>query len=342
MNNFNDSNDSNDSNEVEYEPILDQDKRRFTLFPITYPTLWELYKKQLASFWKAEEIDFSKDREDFESLSENEQHYIKRILGFFAASDGIINFNLGTRFLNELVPMEASVCYTYQMMMESIHSESYSIMLDNLIRNTEERMMLFNSIKTVESIKNISDWAFKWIDSDLPFAFRVVAFCVVEGVFFSGAFASIFWLKRFKSNGRLFLSGLIKSNEFIARDEGQHVQFGVEIYRLLINKLTKQQVYKIIDEGVDISRKFYSDALPVRLLGINEESMMDYIMYVSDRLLVELGYEKKYNKQNPFAFMETIGMQSKTNFFESRPTEYQSAHVLGDKENKNDILEDDF
>lgn len=326
----------------EYEPILDQESRRFTLFPITYTSLWELYKKQLASFWKAEEIDFSKDREDFESLSENEKHYIKRILGFFAASDGIVNFNLGTRFLNELVPMEATVCYTYQMMMESIHSESYSIMLDNLVSNTEERMMLFNSIKTVDSIKNISDWAFKWIDSDLPFAYRVVAFCVVEGVFFSGAFASIFWLKRFKSNGRLFLSGLIKSNEFIARDEGQHVQFGVEIYRLLRNKLTTQQVYNIIEEGVEISRTFYEDALPVRLLGINENSMMDYIMYVSDRLLVELGYDKKYNRQNPFAFMETIGMQSKTNFFESRPTEYQSAHVLGDKENKNDILEDDF
>lgn len=326
----------------EYEPILDQELRRFTLFPITYPTLWELYKKQVASFWKAEEIDFSKDREDFESLNENEKHYIKRILGFFAASDGIVNFNLGTRFLNELVPMEASVCYTYQMMMENIHSESYSIMLDNLVKNTEERIFLFNSIKTVDSIKNIADWAFKWIDSDLPFACRVVAFCVVEGVFFSGAFASIFWLKRFKSNGRLFLSGLMKSNEFIARDEGQHVQFGVEIYKLLRNKLTSQQVYKIIDEGVNISKTFYSDALPVRLLGINENSMMDYIMYVSDRLLVELGYEKKYNKQNPFAFMETIGMQSKTNFFESRPTEYQSAHVLGDKENKNDILEDDF
>jgi ribonucleotide reductase beta subunit family protein with ferritin-like domain len=327
---------------IEYEPILDQEKRRFTLFPITYPTLWELYKKQIASFWKAEEIDFSKDREDFETLNENEQHYIKRILGFFASSDGIVNFNLGTRFLNELVPMEATVCYTYQMMIENIHSESYSIMLDNLVKNTEERMFLFDSIKNVDSIKNIIDWAFKWIDSDLPFSYRVVAFCVVEGVFFSGAFASIFWLKRFKSNGRLFLSGLMKSNEFIARDEGQHVQFGVEIYKLLNNKLTTQQIYKIIDEGVEISRIFYSDALPVRLLGINEDSMMDYIMYVSDRLLVELGYEKKYNKQNPFAFMETIGMQSKTNFFESRPTEYQSAHVLGDKENKNDILEDDF
>jgi ribonucleotide reductase beta subunit family protein with ferritin-like domain len=339
---MNSSIDSLDIEYEEYEPILDQRNRRFTLFPITYPTLWDLYKKQLASFWKAEEVDFSKDREDFDTLSENEQHYIKRILGFFAASDGIVNFNLGTRFLNELVPMEASVCYTYQMMMENIHSESYSIMLDNLVKHSDERMTLFNSIKTVESIKTISDWAFKWIESDLPFSYRVIAFCVVEGVFFSGAFASIFWLKRFKSNGRLFLSGLIKSNEFISRDEGQHVQFGVEIYKLLKNKLSTKQVYRIIEEGVEISRKFYSDALPVRLLGINEESMMDYIMYVSDRLLVELGYEKKYNKQNPFPFMETIGMQSKTNFFESRPTEYQSAHVLGDKENKNEILEDDF
>jgi ribonucleoside-diphosphate reductase subunit M2 len=326
----------------EYEPILDQENRRFTLFPITYPQLWDLYKKQLASFWKAEEIDFSKDREDFEKLNEDEQHYIKRILGFFASSDGIVNFNLATRFLNELVPMEATVCYTYQMMMENVHSESYSIMLDNLVKNTEEKNFLFNSIKTVDSIKMISDWAFKWINSDLPFAYRVIAFCVVEGVLFSGAFASIFWLKRFKSNGRLFLSGFIKSNEFIARDEGQHVQFGVEIYKLLHNKLSTKNVYSIIDEGVNIARSFYSDALPVRLLGMNENSMMDYIMYVSDRLLVDLGYQKKYNVQNPFSFMETIGMQSKTNFFESRPTEYQSAHVLGEKDNKNDILEDDF
>ena len=331
-----------DSEELNYDPILDQDTRRFTLFPIKYTTLWELYKKQLASFWKPEEIDFSKDREDFEFLSQDEQHYIKRILGFFAASDGIVNFNLSTRFLNELVPMEATVCYTYQMMMENLHSESYSIMLDNILTNSQEKELLFDSIKNVDSIKNISDWAMKWINSDLPFSYRVIAFCVVEGVFFSGAFASIFWLKRFKSNGRLFLSGLIKSNEFIARDEGQHVEFGVEIYKLLKNKLSAQQVYNIIDEGVNISRTFYSDALPVRLLGINEDSMMDYIMYVSDRLLVELGYEKKYNKKNPFVFMETIGMQSKTNFFESRPTEYQSAYVLGDKENKNEILEDDF
>lgn len=322
------------------EPILDQNTRRFTLFPIQYPTLWSLYKNQLASFWKAEEIDFSKDREDFMTLSENERHYIKRILGFFAASDGLVNFNLSTRFLNELVPMEATVCYTYQMMMENIHSESYSLMLDNLVKDSAERTFLFNAIKTVPSIKQISDWAMKWIDSDLPFSYRVVAFCVVEGVFFSGAFASIFWIKKFKSAGKLFLSGLVKSNEFIARDEGQHVQFGVEIYKLLTQRLTEKEIYSVIDEGVEISRTFYTDALPVRLIGMNDDAMMDYIMYVSDRLLVELGYKKKYNTKNPFQFMETIGMMGKTNFFESRPTEYTSSHVNADTEDKNEILED--
>lgn len=332
------------SNFYEIEPILSEENRRFTLFPIVYPQLWDLYKKQVASFWKAEEIDFSKDRDDFETLTEEEKHYIKRILGFFAASDGLINFNISKRFLNELVPMEAIVCYTYQMMMENIHSESYSIMLDNLVKDPNEKEFLFNSIKNVESIKKISDWALKWIESDLPFSHRVIAFCVIEGVFFSGAFASIFWLKRFKSAGKLFLSGLIKSNEFISRDEGQHVQFGVEIYKLLKNKMSAHTIYSIIDEGVDICRSFYTDALPVRLIGMNHESMMDYIMYVSDRLLMELGYDKKYNKQNPFTFMETIGMQAKTNFFESRPTEYQSAHIFNqDKDdNKNEIIEDDF
>ena len=276
-------------------------------------------------------------------MSENEQHYIKRILGFFASSDGLVNFNLGKRFLNELVPMEATVCYTYQMMMENVHSESYSIMLDNLVKDKEERDVLFNSIKTVDSIKKISDWAMKWIESPLSFAHRVVAFCVVEGIFFSGAFASIFWIKKYKSNGRLFLQGLIKSNEFIARDEGQHVEFGVEIYKLLNNKLSQKDVYDIIQEGVDISRQFYTDALPVHLLGMNNDNMMTYIQYISDRLLVELGYDKKYKVKNPFQFMETIGMTGKTNFFESRPTEYQSAHVLGskeDKEDRNEILED--
>lgn len=323
------------------EPILDERLRRFTLFPIEYQSLWRLYKTQLASFWKAEEIDFSHDREDFDTLSADEQHFLKRILGFFAASDGLVNFNLATRFLNELVPMEAQVCYTYQMMMENIHSESYSLMLDRLVENRDERMNLFRSIETVDSIRLISQWAMKWIESDRPFAFRVVAFCVVEGVLFSGAFAAIFWLKQFKSQGKLFLSGLIKSNEFIARDEGQHVEFGVAIYHLLKNRLSYNEVCSVIDEGVEICRTFYTDALPVSLLGIRCESMMEYIQYVADRLLVELGYPKMYRTANPFAFMETLGMTTKTNFFESRPTEYQSAHVFNSHETEH-LLDDNF
>lgn len=323
------------------EPLLDESSRRFTLFPIQYPTLWNLYEKQMALFWTAKEIDFSKDLEDFETLTENEQHYLKRVLAFFAASDGIVNFNISSRFLQEITVMEASVCYGFQMAMENVHSEVYSIMLDNLVKNTAEREMLFNSIQTVESVKSISDWAFKWINSDKSFAHRVIAFCVVEGVFFSGAFASIFWMKRYKSSGKLFLQGLVKSNEFIARDEGMHVQFGCELYRLLNNKLSTQEVYRIIEEGVYVAKMFMTDALPVKLLGMNSESMGEYIEYVSDRLLVDLGYPKRYNRANPFSFMETIGMVGKTNFFESRPTEYQSAYVLSNtKENNHEIMED--
>jgi ribonucleotide reductase beta subunit family protein with ferritin-like domain len=303
--------------------------------------LWNLYEKQVALFWTAKEIDFSKDLEDFETLSENEQHYLKRVLAFFAASDGIVNFNISSRFLQEITVMEASVCYGFQMAMENVHSEVYSIMLDNLVKNTSEREMLFNSIQTVDSVKLISDWAFKWINSDKSFAHRVIAFCVVEGVFFSGAFASIFWMKRYKSAGKLFLQGLVKSNEFIARDEGMHVQFGCELYRLLNNKLSTQEVYSIIEEGVYVAKLFMVDALPVKLLGMNSESMCEYIEYVSDRLLVDLGYPKRYQKSNPFSFMETIGMVGKTNFFESRPTEYQSAYVLSNSnENNHEIMED--
>lgn len=326
---------------MENEPILSEDSRRFTLYPIQHFNLWELYKKQLAAFWKSEEIDFSKDIEDFVTLSSDEQHYIKRVLAFFAASDGIVNFNLSSRFLQDIKIMEAIVCYTYQMTIENIHSETYSIMLDNLVTDKPERELLFNSIKTVDSVKLISDWAMKWIESPLSFAHRVVAFCIVEGVFFSGAFASIFWLKRFKSNGRLFLQGLVKSNEFIARDEGMHVQFGCEIYKMLHNRLPQQEVYKIITDGVDVAKIFMKDALPVRLIGMNSDSMCQYIEYVADRLLVDLGYQKHYHVNNPFPFMETIGMVGKTNFFESRPTEYQSAHVMsGQKEDIHELLDD--
>jgi ribonucleotide reductase beta subunit family protein with ferritin-like domain len=325
------------------EPILDESNSRFTMYPIQYQGLWDLYQKQLSSFWKPQEIDFSKDYEDFVELSADEQHYIKRVLAFFAASDGIVNFNLSKRFLQEIKIMEAITCYTYQMMIEGIHSETYSLMLDNLIKDPTEKDFLFQSIKTVESVKKLGDWAMHWIESDLSFAHRVVAFAVVEGIFFSGAFASIFWLKRYKSNGRLFLQGLVKSNEFIARDEGMHVQFACEIYKLLETKLSKEAVFTIIDDGVKVAKIFMKDALPIRLLGMNSDSMEQYIECVADRLLMDLGYKKMYNTPNPFVFMETIGMLGKSNFFESRPTDYQSAFNQDNKRTTNlETFEDDF
>ena len=313
------------------------------MYPIQYQGLWDLYQKQLSSFWKPQEIDFSKDYEDFVELSADEQHYIKRVLAFFAASDGIVNFNLSKRFLQEIKIMEAITCYTFQMMIEGIHSETYSLMLDNLIKDPTEKDHLFQSIKTVESVKKLGDWAMHWIESDLSFAHRVVAFAVVEGIFFSGAFASIFWLKRYKSNGRLFLQGLVKSNEFIARDEGMHVQFACEIYKLLETKLSKEAVFEIIDDGVKVAKIFMKDALPIRLLGMNSESMEQYIECVADRLSMDLGYKKMYNTPNPFVFMETIGMLGKSNFFESRPTDYQSAFNQDNKRTTNlETFEDDF
>ena len=322
------------------EPVLSEENRRFTFYPIRHPNLYALYQKQLASMWKAQEIDFSKDLDDFLTLNEGEQHYIKRVLAFFAASDGIVNFNLSSRFLQEIKVMEATVCYTFQMMMENVHSESYSIMLDNLVKDPKERDYLFDSIRTVDSVRMISDWAMRWIDSDKSFAHRVVAFCVVEGIFFSGAFASIFWLKRYKSNGRMFLQGLVKSNEFIARDEGMHVEFGCELYRMLHHPLSVAEVVAIVSDGVRVAKQFMQDALPTSLIGMSGDRMGEYIEYISDRLMVELGYPKHYHTPNPFPFMETIGMVGKTNFFESRPTEYASAHVLGDHENKHEVLED--
>jgi len=325
------------------EPILDESNSRFTMYPIQYQGLWDLYQKQLSSFWKPQEIDFSKDYEDFVELSVDEQHYIKRVLAFFAASDGIVNFNLSKRFLQEIKIMEAITCYTYQMMIEGIHSETYSLMLDNLIKDPTEKDHLFQSIKTVESVKKLGDWAMHWIESDLSFAHRVVAFAVVEGIFFSGAFASIFWLKRYKSNGRLFLQGLVKSNEFIARDEGMHVQFACEIYKLLETKLSKEAVFTLIDDGVKVAKIFMKDALPIRLLGMNSDSMEQYIECVADRLSMDLGYKKMYNTPNPFVFMETIGMLGKSNFFESRPTDYQSAFNQDNKRTTNlETFEDDF
>jgi ribonucleotide reductase beta subunit family protein with ferritin-like domain len=324
------------------EPLLDEENRRFTLFPIKYPSLFDMYKKQLSAFWKAEEIDFSNDYYDYLQLNDDEKHFIEMTLAFFAASDGIVNFNLSTRFLQDIKVMEAQVVYTFQMMMENVHSETYSLMLDNIVRDKDRKEFLFNSIENVSSVKMMADWAFKWIDSDLSFAHRVIAFAVVEGIFFSGAFASIFWLKKYKASGKRFLDGLIKSNEFIARDEGMHTDFACLIYSLLQKKLSFDEVKAIVCEGVEIAKTFVEDALPVRLIGMNNESMSNYIEYVADRLFVVLGYSKVYNSKNPFAFMETIGMVQKTNFFETRPTEYQSAHVFNKSEGKLQFELDDF
>lgn len=320
-------------NKNKNEPILNKNNHRFTIFPIKYSTLWQQYKDQLASFWKPEQINFAGDYEDFMTLNPNEQHFIKMILAFFAQSDGIVNFNLSERFIREIQITEAVVCYQYQEMMENIHSEVYSLMLDNIIKDPIEKNKLFNAITEVSSVGKMAEWAFKWIDSPKLFSYRVIAFAVVEAVFFSGAFAAIFWLKKTKNIGNnsnsQFMNGLITSNKFISRDESMHYMFACEIYKLLADKLPRTEVIEIIDEGVKISQEFMTDALPVSLIGMNNKSMAEYIEYIADRLLIMLGYNKHYNKQNPFPFMDSIGMKDKSNFFEVTVHEYQSSSNEG-------------
>ena len=331
-----------DLNPDKNEPILNEENKRFTIYPIKYHNIWDMYKKQMACFWKVEEIDFSKDQKDFESLNDEEQHFLKWILAFFAASDGIVNFNITERFTKDVKIIEAQVAYNYQTMMENIHGEAYSLMLDNIIKDENERDFLFNAIENIPSVKRMADWAFKWVSSSETFAHRVVAFAIVEGVFFSGAFAAIFWFKKYKNKGQMFLQGLTKSNEFIARDEGMHCDFACMLYSLLDKKLEKDVVYNIMDEAVEISKAYMDDALPYKLLGMNAESMATYIEYIGDRLLVSLNYPKKYKCDNPFKFMETIGLPGKTNFFEMRPTEYQSAHTNNANSHNYFVLDDDF
>jgi len=322
------------------EPLLDVKNRKLTAFPITYPSLWKKYKEQMACMWKAEEIDFSNDYNDFMTLNTNEQHFIEMILAFFAASDGIVNFNLSERFTREIQITEALFAYQFQEMMENIHSEVYSLMLDNIVRDPKRKAFLFDAVKNVPSVKLMADWAFKWIDSSDSLAHRIVAFAVVEAVFFSGAFAAIFWIKKYKnkeSNSKQFMAGLIKSNKFISRDEGLHCKFACELYGLIVNKLSSREVNDIVKDGVRIAQAFMTEAIPVRLIGMNDVSMCDYIEYIGDRLLIMLGYKKVFNKQNPFKFMETIGLNDKTNFFEERAHEYQDAHIMNKSANKSTI-----
>ena len=322
------------------EPILDEKNEQLTVFPIKYPDIWESYKTQLASFWKAEEIDFSKDYDDFEKkLSPDEQYVIKMILAFFAGSDGLVNLNLRKRFLNDIKIMEAQITYSFQMMMEGIHGEVYSLMLDNIIKDPVEKENLFNAMRTIESVKLITEWGEKWINSDKSFGFRLIAFAIVEGVFFSSAFATIYWLKKYRGNGKQFMNGLIKSNDFIARDEGSHTNFACILYSHIINKIPQKEVYEMFDDALIISKNFSRETIKCQLLGLNTNQMEQYLEYICDRLLISLGYAKKYLVENPFDFMETIGLNKKTNFFEARPTEYKSAY---DKTNEDLKLLDDF
>jgi len=322
------------------EILTDPNNQRLSAFPIKYDKLYALYKKQKAAMWQEGEIDFSSDYRDFEKLTKDEQHVIKMILAFFASSDGIVNLNISMRLLNEITIPEAIMTYRFQSMMEDVHNITYSMMLDNLIKDKEEKNILFNAIQTVPCIKKMSDWALNWIESDKSLGHRIIAFACVEGIFFSGAFATIFWLKFHKSKGHIFMPGFIKSNEFIARDEGMHYDFACELYSMLINKPDKNELKQIIIEAVNIATEFALETIQCRFVGMNSEMMIGYIQYIADRLYMTVANEKIYNVENPCTFMNTIGMTQKTNFFESRPTEYQSAYVMN--ESNKIVMVNDF
>jgi len=320
------------------EPILKENPNRFVLFPIQHNDIWEMYKKQEASIWTAEELDLSPDLVDWDSkLNDDERFFIKHILAFFAASDGIVNENLAENFLSEVQYTEAKFFYGFQVMMENIHSETYSLLIDTYIKDSKEKNYLFNAIETFEPVKKKADWAMRWIDNG-SYAERLISFAAVEGIFFSGSFCSIFWLKK-----RGLMPGLTFSNELISRDEGLHCDFACMLYNNhLVNKLPKEQVQKIIEDAVEIEKEFVTESLPVRLIGMNADLMSQYIEFVADRLLTELGNDKIYNTSNPFDFMDMINLQGKTNFFEKRVGEYQKAGVLNGTENNSFSLDADF
>ncbi len=306
------------------EPILKENKDRFVIFPIQHHDLWEWYKKSEASMWTAEEIDLHQDLTDWTTkLNDDERYFIKHVLAFFAASDGIVNENLAENFVNEVQYSEAKFFYGFQIMMENIHSETYSLLIDTYVKDEKEKNQLFNAIETFPAIKKKADWALKWIESP-SFAERLIAFAAVEGIFFSGSFCSIFWLKK-----RGLMPGLTFSNELISRDEGMHCDFAVHLHENhLIHKVPKERIKDIIIDALNIEREFITESLPVSLIGMNANLMSQYLEFVTDGLLVDLGCEKVYNTANPFDFMDMISLQGKTNFFEKRVGDYQKAGVL--------------
>jgi ribonucleoside-diphosphate reductase beta chain len=305
------------------EKILIDNPGRFVIFPIQHHDLWKLYKQQEACFWTAEEIDLAQDISDWDNkLNSDEQHFIKHVLAFFAASDGIVNENLAQNFVNEVQYPEAKFFYGFQIMMENIHSETYSLLIDTYIKDKQEQYKLFHAIDTIPAIKKKAQWALKWINSD-SFVERLVAFAAVEGIFFSGSFCSIFWLKK-----RGLMPGLAFSNELISRDEGMHCDYACHLYNNHIEKkLTHNKLKEIICGALEIEKEFILESLPVKLIGMNSDLMAKYLEFVTDRLLVSLGVPKVYNSENPFDFMQNIAIQGKTNFFEKRVAEYQKAGV---------------
>jgi ribonucleoside-diphosphate reductase beta chain len=320
------------------EPILKENPNRFTLFPIMKQKLYQQYKNHVSVFWTVEEIDLSKDLKDWEKLTKNEQHFIKNVLAFFAGSDGIVQENLASRFMREIQLPEARSFYSVQLMLESIHSELYSLLIDTYIDDKDEKAHLFKATDTIPCVKKKADWAKKWIESlDENFATRLVAFAIVEGIFFSGAFCAIYWIKE-----RGLMPGLTTSNEFIARDEGLHTTFACSLYEEIVQKLPEEKVHKIIKEAVEIEKEFITESLPCNMIGMNAVLMAQYIEFVADRLLTQLGYSKVWGSTNPFDFMERISLEGKDNFFEKRVTSYAKAGVGKTREEMSFNLDADF
>ena len=316
---------------MQHEPILQENKNRFVIFPIQHDDIWQWYKKQEASFWTAEEIDLHQDVVDWKKLNDDERYFLKHILAFFAASDGIVNENLAENFVNEVQYSEAKFFYGFQIMMENIHSEMYSLLIDTLVESDSEKDELFNAIERFPAIKKKADWALRWIESE-SFAERLIAFAAVEGIFFSGAFCSIFWMKK-----RGLLPGLATSNEFISRDEGLHRDFACHLHNThLVNKVPVERITQIIVEALDIEREFITESLPVNLIGMNAKLMSEYLEFVTDHLLETLNCPKVYNTPNPFDFMDMISLEGKTNFFEKRVSEYKKAGV-GEEQSSHNI-----
>ena len=320
------------------EPILAENPDRFVLFPIKHTTIWEWYKKSVASFWTVEEVDLTSDLSDWEhKLSNDERHFIKHVLAFFAASDGIVNENLVLNFMREVQIPEARCFYGFQIAIENIHSEMYSLLIDTYIKDAKEKDFLFHALRNLDCVSKKGNWALRWIENAPTFAHRLVAFAAVEGIFFSGSFCSIFWLKK-----RGLMPGLSFSNELISRDEGMHCDFACLLYSMLKHKLDPKEIEAIITEAVVFEKEFVTDALPVSLIGMNAEMMSQYIEFVADRLLVSLGNEKVYGAANPFPWMDMISIQGKTNFFEKRVGDYQKAGVMAKREEQVFTTDADF